>query len=229
MAHPIAIAIARLVLAEGHRALLLAALCSSVAVGCGGHAYREREGAQGTSGAADSGSGGGAADPSNPAPAVQLDDETQWFVSSPMAPLNGTVATDAMGNAEDDKVLQLVFDELGTATSVSTSMHFDAIGAASTLRFAAQAKAPLRLEVSVARDAKFGSYFAARDAGQPWPSATVTVGTPDAEWHDHVAQLAEMMPPNPTQVKPLGNLVIGFTVLQPDGVTELRLDKIRFE
>jgi hypothetical protein len=153
---------------------------------------------------------------------VQLDDVFPWVVTLPGTGFGGLLQGEGEGA---EKVVHVVLNESPAAATISTHNHIDVVGWARSVNFVAKATAETTLLVSV-RASLQADYFAAREVGQLWPTASVQVGT---EWRNYSVALADMLPAETAQPMSLPAFTLAFVVQQPSGPIELWFDQVHFD
>ena len=143
-----------------------------------------------------------------------LDDGLPWFDEAGSADF-------PLGN--EDRVL--VLDASGTPAQATLSTHnlYDALNGATALEFSVRASAPLQLLTSARRTATNYDYFAARAAGEDWPTAAVRVGV---DWKRYSVALADMRPAEADPAPARPEFFIAFIVDELQPVT-LWIDDVR--
>jgi hypothetical protein len=151
-----------------------------------------------------------------------LDDAFPWFVTRPGGVVGAMLDRDGDGI---DKVVHVVLSEAPAEATISTHSHLEVVGWARAVNFKAKASAETNLLVSV-RASLQADYFAARDAGQIWPTASVQLGT---EWRDYSVALAAMMPAETAPALGVPAFTIAFIVHHPTGPFEAWFDQVQFQ
>ncbi len=196
--------------------LALAVCCLLSACGGKARASDDAGAAAGGSGggggaAVVAGGGGGGA----PFERVALEEVLPWFDGSGKAdfdpkPPNSELHIEATGSP--------------ARSTLSTHNHVALLSGVEAISFSAHASASVRMLVSASHAIQDYDYFAARDAGQPWPVAPVELG---AAWQDYVVPLAAMMPPETGESGGMA-FFLAFIVESPAPV-EVWIDDVRLE
>jgi hypothetical protein len=150
---------------------------------------------------------------------LELDEMFPWFVQEAGGPY-GMVSDDG-----DESLLHVTLEGAPIRAVVSTHNHVEVVSLVQAAAFRAKASGELTVRVSVTGSIGF-DYFAARDAGTPWPSAAVTV---EPNWQTFSVPLAEMMPPEIMNPGDTPAFQIAFIVEAATGPLELWLDDVHFE
>lgn len=179
-------------------------------------------GSGGASGSTAAGSGGndggtaGATGPATPFIGFRLNN-FPWFVHDRGTSV-GTVVTAQEG------VVHVELLGAPVQTTISTHHHVVVVSIADGVRFTARASRDVALRVSVTSQLKTADYFAARDAGEEWPSAPTPLTT---DWATFEVPFAEMRPAE-TDAMSAAGFQIAFIVDEPTGPVELWLDEVYF-
>jgi hypothetical protein len=193
--------------------VLSLAACGGKARGAAVEAVSGAPATGGSGALAGAGGGGETITPAETSP--PFDDIFPWFGSDGTAefPPEGAVG----------KVLMLEVSGTPAQGTLSTHNLYDALQGATALEFSARASASLQLLTSARRTAGSYDYFAARDAGEDWPIARVSVGL---DWKHYSVRLADMQPTEADPDPAAPGFSIAFIVDELQPVT-LWLDDVR--